>query len=308
MTWHGGPGFKLVEQEAEEKLSPVYVEQSKLNSEMTDLMIAESQHYLEIMKKYFWYKGEILKCGLPRSDIFFNRSEELVAKIRNTLNIPADNQIIMYAPTFRDNPAIFADVYKFDIEKLFKVLKKKFGGKWTLLMRFHPNVAATAFAKKAFNGSENVINVTDYPDMQELLVVADVLISDYSGVIYEFMILHKPVFIFAKDFDTYPKEHGFKQLYFDLPYSVNKSEAELFNCIKNFNSKKLEPAIKKFLDDVKPFDTGHASAEVVKRIVDVIEGREQSPEEIFRRLLANPVFKSNLDLLGKISLQERLTT
>ena len=306
MTWHSGTGFKRGEKDAEEKLSPVYVEQSKLNSEMTDLMIASCQEQFDEFRRAFWYKGEILKCGLPRNDIFFNRSEELVANIRKTINIPADSQIIMYAPTFRDNPKILADVYKFDIEKLFKVLKKKFGGKWTLLMRFHPNVAATAFAKESFNGSENVINVTDYPDMQELILVSDVLISDYSSVIYDFMISDKPVFIFAKDYDTYPKERGFKQTYFDLPYKINRTEDELFTCIKTFNKTKSEPAIKKFLDDVKPFDTGHASAEVVKRIADVIEGREQSPEEIFRRLLANPVFKSNLDLLSKIPLQDKI--
>ena len=223
-----------------------------------------------MMRESFWYNGEILKCGLPRNDIFFNRTEEFIAGIRKKLNVPPDNKIIMYAPTFRDNPAILADVYKFNAAKLTETLKKKFGGKWTLLIRLHPNVAWVNLSNNIFGNAENIINVTKYPDMQELLVVSDVLISDYSSSIYDFMILHKPVFIFAKDFDSYPKERGFKQLYFDLPYKINRTEDELLDCIKNFDAKKLEPAIKKFLDVIIPFDTGHASEEVVKRIKSVI--------------------------------------
>lgn len=270
MTWHGATGFKWIEKDAEDKLSPAYVRESKINSELTDLMLAGSQAYFEIMRQSFWYKGEILKCGLPRSDIFFNHTQEFVADIRKNLNVPPDNKIIMYAPTFRDNPAVLDDVYKFNAAKLTEILEEKFGSKWTLLIRLHPNVAWVNFSNDIFGDAENIINVTSYPDMQELLVVSDVLISDYSGVIYDFMILHKPVFIFAKDFDSYPKERGFKQLYFDLPFKVNRTEEELLDCIKNFDAATLEPSVRKYLETVKSFDTGHASEAVVERIKAII--------------------------------------
>ena len=275
MTWHGATGFKFIEKDAEAKLSPAYVNESKRVSEMTDLMMVESQEQFDEFRRVAWYNGEILKCGLPRDDIFFNHTAEFVADIRKRLNVPPDSKIIMYAPTFRDNPNTWSDVYKFDAENLLKVLKKKFGGKWTLFLRFHPNIAATPFAKNFFTNAENVINVTNYPDMQELIVISDMVISDYSSVVYDFTICNKPVFIFAKDFDTYTKERGFKQLYFDLPYKINRTEDELFACIKNYNEKKLAPARKKFLDSVTPFDKGHAAEEVVKRIQAVIGNQNQ---------------------------------
>ena len=284
MTWHGGGGFKKVEQDAEKTLSPAYVRETKINSKITDLMLAGCQEQLEEMRRAFWYDGEILKCGVPRNDLFFRRNGEFVARIRKNLNVPDGNKIIMFAPTFRNNPAVLADVYKFDASKLLKVMRKKFGGAWTLFIRLHPNISQIN-PKNFFGDAENFIDVTNYPDMQELTMVADVLISDYSGVIYDFMISRKPVFIYAKDFETYPKERGFKQLYFDLPYKVNRTEAELFNCIKTFDFQKLEPAIKKFTETIQPFDTGHASEEVVKRIKAVIGSNLPIVKDMPREIL-----------------------
>lgn len=263
MIWHGGQGFKLVERDAGEKLSPAYVATSKANSAITDLMVVNTQEQFDEFRRAFWYSGEILKCGLPRNDIFFRRDEKLIARIRQRLNIPPTNKIVMYAPTFRDNPEVTAEVCRFDTRRLLNVMCRRFGGDWTLLVRHHPNVAPH-FSKNSFG--DNVVNVTNYPDMQELILISDVLISDYSSVICDFMFTNKPVFIYAKDFDSYTKERGFKPLYFDLPYKINRSEAELFSDIETFDVDALAPKIKRFIDTVKPFDDGHASEQVVKKI------------------------------------------
>ena len=270
MTWHGGQGFKLIERDAEDKLSPNYLAQTKANSAITDLMMVNTQEQFDEFRRACWYDGEILKSGLPRNDIFFNRDEKLIAQVRAALKIPPENKIVMYAPTFRDNVATLADIYEFDKKKLFDVLNKKFGGEWTLLMRFHPNVAAR-FARDKYD-SEKIINVTNYPDMQELILISDVLISDYSSVICDFMFSGRKVFLFVKDFDTYPKERGFKPLYFELPYEINRTEAELFNCIENFDAAAQEPKIERFIDMVQPFDDGHASEQVVEIIKAKIAG------------------------------------
>ena len=224
----------------------------------------QGQYFIET------YSDDFAKGGLPRNDIFFRRNDELIMRIKAALNVSAKNKLIMYAPTFRDNPAVFADVYNFDSKRLLKVVEKKFGGKWTLLVRFHPNISGTDFAQNFFAGAENTINVTNYPDAQELLVASDILISDYSSVIYDFMLCGKPVFIYGKDYDTYSQERGFNQNYFNLPYKVNRTENELLNSIKTFNAKSLKSKIKRFMDAIKPFDNGHASEAVVARIKAVI--------------------------------------
>ena len=263
MTWHGGLNFKYIERDAEELLHPEYVRESKINSKMTDLMMVVAQEQYEEFRRVMYYDGEILKCGLPRNDLFFQRDEKLIAQIRQVSGIPEGNKVIMYAPTFRNDPAATAAACRLDTQRLLKVMRKRFGGDWTLLVRHHPNVAGY-FAKESF--SDNVINATAYPDMQELILIADVLISDYSSVLFDFMFCGKPAFIYAKDYDTYPAERGFTPLYFELPYRVNRSEAELFADIKTFDAAALEPKVKLLIDKIQPFDTGHASEEVVKRI------------------------------------------
>ena len=275
MTWHAWQGLKYIEKDAEEKLSPAYMAQSKANSKITDLMMVGTQDALEEYRRVMWYDGEILKSGLPRNDIFFRRDEKLIARIRQSLNVPPENKIVMYAPTFRNDVAVTAEVCRLDAKKLLAALKKRFGGEWTLLMRHHPNVAA-AFAKNYFDA--NVINATAYPDMQELILISDVLISDYSSVICEFMFTGKTVFIYAKDYDSYTNERGLRQTFFDMPYHVNKSEAELFNDIETFDTAALEPKIKRFIDMVKPFDDGHASERVVERIKTAITTSYAPPQ------------------------------
>ena len=267
MTWHGWQGLKLVEKDAGDKIAPFYVAVSKANSTVTDLMMTGTQDMYEECRRAFWYDGEILQCGLPRNDIFFRRDENLIAQIRQRLKIPPENKIVMYAPTFRNEPEVMKKAYCLDTKKLLNALKKRFGGEWTLLMRFHPN-AASIFSSVSFG--DDIINVTYYPDMQELILISDVLISDYSSVICDFMFTGKKVFIFAGDFDSYTKERGFKPLYFELPYKVNRSEEELFNDIETFDAVAVEPKVKRFIDTVKPFDDGHASEKVVARIKAVI--------------------------------------
>lgn len=306
MTWHGGQGFKLIEGDAEERLSPAYVRESKANSSITDLMMVNTQEQYDEFRRACWYDGEILRCGLPRNDIFFRHDEKLTAQVRQALNVPTTNKVVMYAPTFRDNLAVMMDVCRLDTQRLLEVMRKRFGGDWTLIMRFHPNVARY-FAQAAFG--DNVINATDYPDMQELILIADALISDYSSVVCDFMFTGKPVFLYAKDCDTYTTERGFKPLYFDLPYKVNKSAEELFDDIETYNAAAVEPKIKHFVETVKPFDDGHASETVVERIKAFITPPPQveASNDFFRQLLASPVFKSNMELLAKVSIQEKDT-
>lgn len=273
MTWHGDGMFKYVEKDCEDQLSPGYVASSKQNSAITDLMLAGSEFQYKIMHESFWYNGEIAKIGLPRNDIFFNPKEDFKAKVKKYLNIPAENKIILYGPTFRDNQQAKIDVYQFNYKKLVEVVRNKFGGKWTLAIRFHPNVAGMAFAQSAFN-NPNIVNATNYPDVQELIVACDAVISDYSSLIQDFSVSKKPVFIFAKDVDTYPKERKLRPEYFNLGYPKCKTEDELFDCIKNFDAKTFEEQRNQYLSQVKSFDDGHASEKLVEIIKNVITGRK----------------------------------
>ena len=211
MTWHSGLDFKRVERDAENILPAAYVAESKKISAMTDLMTADNQAQCDEFERAFWYDGEILKCGLPRNDIFFSRDDKLVTRLKKILNVPRFNKVVLYAPTRRDKPA--PDVYNFDAKKLLDVLEKKFGGDWTLITRLHPAVAEK-FSKDTVDAAQ-IIDATTYPDAQELILVADVIVSDYSSVIFDGMCAGKKIFLYAKDFDAFTTEHGLNPLYFD---------------------------------------------------------------------------------------------
>lgn len=263
MTWHSGLDFKYVERDAEEKLPADYLDDAKATAAMTDLMLADNQQQFDEFSRAFWYDGEILKCGLPRNDIFFRRDDKLAARIKKFLNVPRFNKIVLYAPTHRDNPATDST---FDAKKILASLSKKFGGIWTLLTRLNPS------DKKidAFNAAQ-VIDVTAYPDAQELILIADTIISDYSSIIFDGMCTGKKIFIYAKDFDAFTVERGLKPLYFDLPYKINRSDEELCADIDNFNAATVKEQVKQFIAKVKPFDTGHASADIVAIISTIID-------------------------------------
>ena len=221
-----------------------------------DFMIANTREQFNELRDAFNYAGKILTCGLPRNDLFFRRDDKFTAKIRKTLNVPRFSKIVMYAPT---------DVCNFDAKKLLDVLEKKFGGEWTLLTRLPPIVPADIFGK-----SDNIIAATNYPDVQELIFVADVLIADYSPMILDFMLCDKPIFRLAKDFDDFTSADDFKPLYFDLPGKINRTDAELFADIETFDDAAYSQKVNDFMSKVEPFDKGHAAEEIVAIISSVI--------------------------------------
>lgn len=270
MTWHGDYWVKYVEKDTEDQLSKEYVINSKQNSAITDLIPSSSKLQTEEIRRAYWYNGEIIECGLPRNDIFFKSSEELINNLKRRLNIPVENKILLYAPTFRNDIPTSVNAYKFNQGKILEVIRKKFKGEWSLLLRFHPNVSGAGFAQNLYRLSSNVIDVTNYPDPQEIILISDVLISDYSSVIYNFMISRKPAFIFAKDAKTYPKERRIKPLFYELPFDINETEDELFDCIENFDMTKFNARVDKFLSRINSYDDGHASERIVTVIKNVV--------------------------------------
>lgn len=267
MTWHGTFGLKHINAEMLDKMTPQFLDYLKKSNAFTDLMLADSEQNVEHIRKAFLYRGNILTCGMPRQDIFFGNNDKLIAQVRKNLGIPDSNKVLIYAPTFREDMAKTFDVCTIDYQKLSKVLKKKFGGDWTILLRFHPIISDLNYSRAA-----NTIDVTKYPDMQELILVSDILITDYSSVVYDFMISKKPVFFFAKDVETYRQERGLKEIYFNMPYKINETEDELFKSIKNFDSVTTQAQVDRMLAERNPVDNGHASEEVVHVIRSVIDG------------------------------------
>lgn len=270
MTWHGGIGPKKIEKEVENILGKTYVNAAKNDSQMADLFLAESDFTYNRYKSIFWYDGEVLKCGCPREDILFQDVSELKTKILRQMGIDGASHIFLYAPTFRDNMTEKdLHIYKRQWHEILDTLSKRFGGKWVGFIRLHPNISK--LDKDHSLSEANVYDVTDYPDMQELLAVSDMVLTDYSSCVYDFGLTRRPGFMLVDDLEAYKRE---RDLCMDLgivPFPIASTDEELIRILKNFDEKGYQQKLHDFYDDYCGlYPGGHASEVVADRIREVI--------------------------------------
>jgi len=266
-TWHASMGLKRIEKDAKKSLSSSYIKLAKRDSEMCDLMISGSEFRYNLYRNSFWYDGEILKSGTPRCDLFFQSNDDLKIKVCKELNIPLHKKVVLYSPTFRKNAD--SDFYKLDYKKILKRLEEKFGEDWILLSRLHPNEVNLADAIKY---SDNILNASHYADMQELLAIADVLITDYSSTMFDMSLQNKACFLYAPDLNTYlNNDRGLYFNYKKLPFTVATTLDDLSNNIRNFKLDRYKSKIDLFHKKIIVYEDGRASKKVVDRIIKICE-------------------------------------
>lgn len=270
-TWHGGIAFKKIEKAVESHLDPSYVEASKKDSKITDVILSDSKWVTNSIRENFWYDGEILETGFPRNDAFFNNTNETEERVRQFYNISPNTKIVLYAPTFRNNVKIEDQRFLYEVNgaKIKEACEKMFGGQYIFLERVHPNVASQIDLPV----SDFVKSANDYPDMQDLLVAADVLITDFSSSVFDFILNKHRVFLFAKDYDQYIASE--RELNFnikeDLPFSFANSENELIQNINNYDDEKGKKDVEELINSFELEEDGHASERVAKILLDVIK-------------------------------------
>lgn len=269
-TWHGSLGIKRIGvaiDKMHDFVNSDVLNLSEIDANYTDILLSNSSFEDDVFKTSFCtYNGPILKYGHPRNDIFF-KSEEEIAQIKNSIyekyNISKSKKTVLYVPTFRDNFKL--DCYNLQSKILLNALKERFGEDFVLLVRMHPHLKKQA--EILFDFSDNVINVSEYADIQELLVSSDVAITDYSSCIFDFMLTRKPAFIFATDIEYFNNDRGFYYPLEETPFPVAKTNDELAQNILKFDMDKYSLEVEQFLKDKGCMEDGQAS----KRVVDLIE-------------------------------------
>ena len=264
MTWHSSLRLKKIEKDVERTLPEHYVKMAKNDSKKIDLLLSGCRFSDEIFKRAFWYDGVILPCGTPRCDIFYAPDiEKRRDKVRNALNLSTGDKVLLYAPTFRKDDRL--DCYNLDFDHLVQILGQVKDENWIVLLRLHPHLMA--FSKRLLKG-KNVMDVTRYDDIQELLLVADMLITDYSSLMFDFAETRRPCFLYAPDLEDYQKED--RTLYFDingLPFPLSFTQEELECQIRTFDVTKYRESVDFFLKEVGSYEDGKAS----ERVTDYIE-------------------------------------
>lgn len=256
-TWHAGLGFKRIEKDIEESLSPEYIRMAKIDSSAIDLIVSNGPFMTNHFKRIFWYDGEFLEKGHPRNDLFFSYGEKEKANIYERLGISQEKKTVLYAPTFRADYGLSA--YDCDYDRLLNALKKRFQGEWVLLVRLHPNLF-DKFNDLNLKG-ENIRNVSSYPDMQELLFASDVMVTDFTSAMFEFAIMDKPCFLYASDLEVYMKERGLITLD-EVPFPKTDSNEGLEEMILSYQEEPYLKRVHEFMEN-KCCDQGIGAASVV---------------------------------------------
>ena len=256
-TWHGTPMKKMG--------SDIIATNSSFGAKGKnhfDLMMSQGRFETEIFSRAFGIpKDKFFEAGLPRNDILANYSESYRQDIRSNLGIIEDKTVILYAPTFReyekdDNYGVVM-APPIDLIKWEKELTN-----CILLIRAHYEVS------KIMNIQDNnfVRNMTNYPDINDLYIAADILISDYSSVFFDYSITGKPMYHFTYDYDKYASKRG---MYFDIRDYVSGgiTEDEVIELIKNEDTEKESNRTIKFRNEFINF-YGHAAECAVDRIAN----------------------------------------
>lgn len=265
---HGQIGAKYVEAQAGDTLGKDYIEGSKWHSSVTDLTLSSSKLFTEEVRNYYWYPdGEIAEIGLPRNDIFFNYTNEDIVCIKKTLGIEDTTKILIYAPTFRNEKS--NEPYAIDTNRLLNTLENKFGGEWMILVRMHP--CFIWYGKAEFDYSEKVVDVTSYPDMQDLLLISDICISDYSSTMFDFNLMHRPVFLFTTDIPQYQKMRGLKDWFFKVPFPFCTNNDELNEAVEKYDADKYAESCKEFDKLYGSLEDGNSSRKFVDRLETIMK-------------------------------------
>lgn len=246
MLWHGGVALKRIEKDAESQLSYSYLKKAKIDSKVCDLMVSGCRFQTSLLKEKFWYDGEILERGIPRNDVFFDKARhpEMRERICRKYGISPDSRIVLYAPTFRRDKSI--EPYRIDWSRVVPELRKIYGTeKVSVLLRLHPNLIGKADASSLVN-DESVIDVTRYHDMQELLCVSDLLITDYSSSMFDITMLKKPCMLYATDIEKYNRGYYFD--FAELPFPLARNEEELIGNIRTFDSAAYDESVESFFE------------------------------------------------------------
>ena len=235
-TWHGTPIKKI----GQDMISGKGTFKTNVKKWKIDVLLAQGNYEKEVYSHAFGIPLEKIKItGLPRNDSLLKYSQSDLDVIRKRLHITSGKKIILYAPTFRDfgmekdGNCVFAP--PIDLKKW----ESKLSADYVVLFRAHQAV------NKVLNVVTNsfIHNVSDYSSLNDLMAIADILISDYSGVLFDFSITGKPMLCFSYDYDKYVQERG---VYFDIRkelVSVSDEDQLLDTIINTKNTKNDEKTI-----------------------------------------------------------------
>ncbi len=257
-TYHGGGAYKKAGIDFDAK--PFSMKHLK----RVNHVISSCAKFSEVFPPSTGYTSEqLLEIGMPRNDIFFDSKLVIgsAQKIRNMYSIKPDDYIVLFAPTFRGHSNNASHSQMLDYDLLKTSIQKRFNKRAVMFFRGHYFLANN-------EQSADIINVSTYPDMQELLCAADIFITDYSSCMWDFALTHKPGFLFTPDMAQYENDRGVYTPISTWPFPYAKTTEELCSLVETYNEEIATQKAQRHLETLGSFEDGHATERVCEIIND----------------------------------------
>ena len=255
-TWHGTP-YKYIGNDVGNR--------KDFDFSSVDFWCYASQYEKDIFMRAFNVKElALIPTGMPRNDELYNVTPERILSIKKRMGVPLDKRIILYAPTWRESTDHGA-TYAIKPPINTKYWEEQLKDDYIVLFRTH------GYTNKLLGVEFNDVirDYSSYPSVNDLMMVSDILISDYSATMTDYSILERPVLCFAYDYEQYKLERG---LYIDfnkeMPSGVLRTEEEVISYIKNLD---YEAECKKTKDMIKEkisYYGGNATKECLSRLFE----------------------------------------
>ena len=265
-TWHGTPLKRMQHDvESDKGRDKGYLERVTLATGYWDYLLSPSSFATTAFRSAFRYDGAIIEAGYPRNDVFHrDDAESQIALVRRRLRLQDDRKIVLYAPTFRDGHTRGAATVD-ELELELRLLHESLHDDYVVVLRFHSLIKNRI--RIPVELEDFVIDATDYPDTQELLLAADVLITDYSSIMFDFASLGRPMIFFAYDLGHYRDQLRGFYLDFDkeAPGPILTTTSEVVAALAGIDdvAQRYREKITKFAATYAPLDDGHASDRVL---------------------------------------------
>lgn len=260
--WHAAGAFKKMAMDIEKRSTFIKISRKK-DIASWSLLLCSSPFLVNIYSKAFdgFDFDKIFVSGLPRNDYLY-RLVDRKERIRGKYDMPSDKKIILYAPTFRDKASTNDDSV---ILNTISFLSENLPVGLSLAVRLHPSMVD----RLPFDSGVINLNICD---VEEALVVADILITDYSSIIFDYSLLEKPMIFYVPDYDKYYDRRGFYFEYNEfVPGPIYKNYTDLLDGILNFKACEWENKIIDFKEKYNPFFDGKNSQRVLDKILTLLD-------------------------------------
>ncbi len=265
-TWHGGGAYKKCGRYMYQDTF-WFRRDLQLSAKTTSVFLSTCSEFSDVMadsmlipREKFW------EIGMPRNDMLLMQDDERRKKVKSEIGLKEGERLVLFAPTyrkiddnyFRDSIAIS---YGIDVPRVLGALSQRFGGDWKFAIRYHPCVTN----RRDFNIA-NILDLSDYDEMQDLLLIADVMINDFSSSMWDFMLTGRPSFLFAVDLEHYIETTQVYTPVEEWPFPRATNNAELESNILSFEFDAYKSACEKHYKELGGCETGYATKLVCDKI------------------------------------------